>query len=300
MLNCIRDIKFLAADPDLSSGRHESIDEHLSRFTYSFPYFDQVMLVDTQGVIVASSYRPSVGESLFTHFDNTRDEFERALHSPSGSVFISDLSDVSEPIRQAAGEGRLSNRLLNIQMLSPVQDSSGRCVGVLVANVVTRHLLDLLQDLKQRAPGDEFPCLLNTAGRVLMSTDPRAHLLSTHADVTSGALRILLNSRSHGYLVYKDSHGHKLMAGYTALWTYGANKAGDWRLITPASYDSIMKPATETFNRMLGVLFATLAGAAGLGLWLARRLAKPVLTLTESAKTIAAGHFDARGGCHLP
>ncbi len=58
MLNCISDMKFLAADPDLSSGNHELIDEHLSRFTYSFPYFDQVMLVDTQGGIVASSYTP--------------------------------------------------------------------------------------------------------------------------------------------------------------------------------------------------------------------------------------------------
>jgi nitrogen fixation/metabolism regulation signal transduction histidine kinase len=55
-----------------------------------------------------------------------------------------------------------------------------------------------------------------------------------------------------------------------------------------------MKPATETFNRMLSVLFATLAGAALFGLWVARRLAKPILKLTEGAKTIAAGHFDSR------
>jgi nitrogen fixation/metabolism regulation signal transduction histidine kinase len=34
-------------------------------------------------------------------------------------------------------------------------------------------------------------------------------------------------------------------------------------------------------------------GAVGLGLWLARRLANPVLKLTESAKTIAAGRYDA-------
>ena len=84
------------------------------------------------------------------------------------------------------------------------------------------------------------------------------------------------------------------MAGYATLSTYGANKAGDWRLITLASYDAIMKPATEAFNRMLGILFATLAGAAGFGLWLARRLAKPVLKLTKGAKTIAAGHFETR------
>jgi len=294
LVNCISDTKSIAADPDLSSGDRNAIDELLSRFTHSFPDFDQVMLVDTQGGIVASSYHPSVGESLFTHFDNTRDKFARALHSSLGSVYVTDLSEVSEPVRHAAVEGRLSNRLLNIQMLAPVQDGAGRCVGVLVANVVTHQLLDLLQDLKQRAPGDEFPCLLDKEGQVLMSTDPHTRLLATHPDVTIGALRAPLNSRANGYLVYKDSRGHKLMAGYTTLRTYGANKVGDWRLITLASYDAIMKPATQTFDRMLGMLFATLVGAAAIGLVLARHLVKPVLTLTKGAKTIAAGHFDAR------
>ena len=72
MLNCIRDMKALAADSTLNAGDHRLRDEHLSQFTYSAPYFDQVMLVDTQGGVVASSYIPCVGESLFTHFDNTR------------------------------------------------------------------------------------------------------------------------------------------------------------------------------------------------------------------------------------
>jgi signal transduction histidine kinase/CheY-like chemotaxis protein/HPt (histidine-containing phosphotransfer) domain-containing protein/HAMP domain-containing protein len=103
-----------------------------------------------------------------------------------------------------------------------------------------------------------------------------------------------LSDRANGYLVFPGSHGHKVMAGFATLSTYGANKIGDWRLITLSSYQAIMKPATETFDRMLGILFATLAGAAGCGLWLARRLAKPVLTLTKGAKTIAAGHLDTR------
>ena len=293
MFNCIRDVKSLAADPALSPGDHELTAEHLSHFTYSFPYFDQVMLVDTQGGIVASSYSPSVGESLFTHFNNTRNEFELALHGPPGSVYISDLTDASEPLGQVLAKGRLSNRFLTIQMLAPLQDSAGRCVGVLVANAVPRQLLDLLLDLQQVAPGYEFPYLLNKTGRVLISTDPQAPLLSANADVTTGALRAPWNSRNHGSVVYTGSHGEKLMAGYTALRTFGANKAGDWRLITLASYDAMMMPATDAFNRMLAILFATLVGAAGFGLWLARRLAKSVLTLTEGAKTIAAGHFDA-------
>jgi signal transduction histidine kinase/DNA-binding response OmpR family regulator len=294
MVTCIRDMKSLAADPDLSAENHEFRDEHLTRFTSVFPYFDQVLLVDTQGGIIASAYRPSIGESLFTHFENTRDEFELALHSPAGSVYMTNPDHVSEPLRNAAAEGHLTNNLLNFQMLAPVQDGAGRSIGVLVANVVTRQLFDLLRDLKQRAPGDEYPCLLDNSGQVLMSTDPQARLLLTHPDVATGALLAALNSRANGYLVFEGSHGHKLMAGYSNLRTYGANKVGDWRLITLASYQEIMKPATQTFDRMLGILFATLAGAAGFGLWLARRLAKPVLSLTRGAETIAAGHFDTR------
>jgi signal transduction histidine kinase/DNA-binding response OmpR family regulator/HPt (histidine-containing phosphotransfer) domain-containing protein len=294
MVNCTRDMKSLATDPDLTAEDHQFRDEHLARFTYVFPFFDQVMLADTQGGIVASSYGPNVGESLFTHFENTREEFELALHGLPGSVYISDLDDVSEPVRHAAVEGRLTNKLLNIQMLAPVQDATGRCVGVLVANMVTRQLFDLLRDLKQRAPGDEFPCLLNKSGHLLMTTDPGANLLSTQPDVASGALLAPLKSQGDGYLVFQGSHGHKLMAGYATLATYGANKVGDWRLITLSSYEAIMKPVKETFDRMVAILFATLAGAAGFGLWLARRLARPVLTLTKGAKTIAAGHFNTR------
>jgi signal transduction histidine kinase/CheY-like chemotaxis protein/HPt (histidine-containing phosphotransfer) domain-containing protein/HAMP domain-containing protein len=293
MANCVRDMKSLATDPDLTAENHQFRDEHLARFTYVFPFFDQVMLVDTQGVVVASSYGPNVGESLFTHFENTREEFELALHGLPGSVYMSDLDDVSEPVRNAAAEGRLTNKL-NIQMLAPVQDAVGRCVGVLVANVVTRQLFDLLRDLQLRAPGDEFPCLLNKSGHILISTDPQVLPLSTQPDVASGALLAPLNDRANGYMVFKGSHGRTVMAGFATLSTYGANKIGDWRLITLSSYEAIMKPATETFDRMLGILFATLAGAAGCGLWLARRLAKPVLTLTKGAKTIAAGHLDTR------
>jgi PAS domain S-box-containing protein len=291
LLNRIRDTKSIAADPELSSREYQVINERFIRFIGSFPYFDQVMLVDTQGAIVASSNSLSVGQSLFTNFDNTREEFASALHSPLGSVYV---SDSSQPNRPGAVNDPASNRRLDIRLLAPVQDSESRCIGVLVANVETRQLLDLLQDLKRQIPGDEFPCLLNKAGQVLLSADSNAPLFTMHADVTSGALRAPLNSRIAGYLVYQGVGGRKLMAGYTTLGTYGTNKAGQWRLITLASYDAIMKPANEKFYGMLGVLFAALAGASGFGVWLAHRLAKPVLRLTEGAKSIAKGDFAAR------
>jgi hypothetical protein len=98
-----------------------------------------------------------------------------------------------------------------------------------------------------------------------------------------------LGSVSSGHLVYTDFLGHKLMAGYAGLATYGDNKAAGWRLISPVSYKTIMRPADESFNRMIGILLATLLAVSVLGVLVARRQVKPLLKLTAGAKTIAAG-----------
>jgi PAS domain S-box-containing protein len=295
MFNSIHHVQAMAADPELGSGDLNVANRDLARLADAFSYFDQVMLVNPQGVIIAASDSSSyLGESLFTHFSNTRDKFQLALRSRPGSVYISDLGEGLKSVSQMAPGDRPSNRFLEIQILVSVQDSEGRPVGVIVANVLTRQLLGLLQDLKRQAPGDEFPCLLDKAGLVLMSADPRARLLSVHVDATSGALRAALGSVNNGHLVYTDSRGHKLMAGYTRLATYGDNSAGDWRLISVASYQTIMKPADESFNRMMGLLLATLLVAGVLGVLVSRRQVKPLLKLTEGAKTIAAGKYDAR------
>jgi hypothetical protein len=114
MLNCLSNLSTLAGNHDLGLGDHKLIGEDLSRFAFSVPYFDQLLFVDTQGGIVASSHTlsPSVGTTVFTQYDSIRDEFELALHGPYGSVYISDLSDVSSSQAAAAAEDHLSNRPL--------------------------------------------------------------------------------------------------------------------------------------------------------------------------------------------
>src|ERR1700674_2684688 len=49
MFSCIRGMKDLAKDPELTSGDPDATHKHLSRYIHSFPYFGDVMLVDTLG-----------------------------------------------------------------------------------------------------------------------------------------------------------------------------------------------------------------------------------------------------------
>ena len=286
-------LKSLVTDPDLSSGDHELISKQLSSFIYSFPAFNEVVLADAHGMIIASSYRPSVGKSLFALFENTQGEFGVALRGSAGSVYFSPMANVPERIREAAAQGRLNDLALDMHMLTPVKDSAGGLVGMLVGNMMTGQLRVLLQGLKQNGPTESAPFLIDRDGRVLMTMDSSVSLLSFHPDLMSGPLRTALKNDNRGYVVYEGTRG-QVMAGYTSLWNYSANDAGDWRLISLASYDAIMKPANEIFNRPLSLLLATLTGATLFGLWMARRLAKPILKLTEGARTIAAGHFEAR------
>src|ERR1700732_2381628 len=198
MFNSARNMQTVAADPDISSGSLEVTNHHLARLAYSFSLFDQVMLVNPQGVIIASSDESSIGESLFTQFAHSRNEFDLALRSRPGSVYISYLADDPKTQGQAPTDEHPKNRLLDIQILVSVQDSEGHTVDVVVGNVLTRQLLGLLQDLKQQAPGDEFPCLVDKSGLVLMSADPRARLISAPGEVTGGALRAAMGAANNG------------------------------------------------------------------------------------------------------
>jgi hypothetical protein len=174
MLTRTSALKSLVIDPDLSSGNPELIDKQLSSFVYSFPDFNEVLLADPYGRVIASSYKPNVGKLLFALFENTQDQFELACQGSPGSVYFSGVTNVSERLREAAAQGRLDNVAMDIHMFTVIKDGAGNLVGVLVGNLMTGQLRALLQGLKQSTPGDNSPFLLDRDGRVLMTMDSSA------------------------------------------------------------------------------------------------------------------------------
>src|ERR1700720_2084406 len=108
MFSCIRGMRDLAEDPEVSSGDRDVTQKQLSRYMHSFPYYREIMLVDAHGSVIASSSPLEEGASLFTRFDDTRAEFEEALHRSPGVVYISDLSEIPESLRRVTALGQLS------------------------------------------------------------------------------------------------------------------------------------------------------------------------------------------------
>ena len=64
MFNSLHNVQTMATNPDLSLKDLNLANRDLARLTYSFSFFDQVMLVNPQGLIIASSDSASVGRSL--------------------------------------------------------------------------------------------------------------------------------------------------------------------------------------------------------------------------------------------
>ena len=115
--------------------------------------WDSGEFVDAHGMVIASSSQSEVSTSLFARFDDTRDEYEQALHRAPGYVYISDLNEIPETLRRVVAAGKLRDVDLGIQLLTAVQDVAGHTVGVLVSDVVTDPLRDSLEDLKRYARG---------------------------------------------------------------------------------------------------------------------------------------------------
>ena len=293
MVSCVRDMKSFASNTSYLNEDTTENNRQLAKLTHYYPYFSEMSFIDPAGKIAASSYSPFVGKALADMFDKRPDKFQQATHGAPGSVFISDLSDVSERVHALAASGEVTQAHLKLQLLAPVHDNSGRYLGTLIADLATNQLEDLLQDVRHRMPGDDHVYLLDNAGRVLISTDPDAKLLLAHPDAQS-IFAPEVAAGSKGYLTYTDAQGHKSMTGYASLWTHGVDQSDRWQLVASAPYAVIMQPVVVAYQRAGAILLTALMIAVLVGAFLARVLARPILSLTKTAQDIAGCHFDAR------
>jgi PAS domain S-box-containing protein len=293
MVTCVRDMRDFVSSTDYLSPNTRENNQQLKKLTYHHPYFSEISFVDDSGTIVASSYPPFVGRLLFDTVDKRSDQFPQAVRGAAGSVFVSDLSDVSDRVSALAERGRLTGADLKLELLAPVHDSGGRYVGLLVADLATNSLMDLLKDIRHRLPGDEHVDLLDSTGRVLISTDPDAKVLQPHRDAKA-IFAPRVDAEDKSYLVHTDYHGHQVMTAFASLWNHGVDKADRWRLVASAQYAVIMAPVVVAYQRASVILLGGLLIAVLVGAFLARVLARPLLNLTKTAQQIAAGNFDAR------
>jgi signal transduction histidine kinase len=281
MINCIRDMRAFSADASAYTGQRDP-SKFLDRLTYFYPYFREFSFADPRGQVLGSSDPTMLEKSLFELYPPVQADFQSAVSGPQGAVLVTPL------LHQGPEENEF-----RLQLLAPVHDDSGACIGVLSGYLVMEHLMDLLADMDERLPGDRASALLDSHGHIMMSNEPAARWPHTEGD-----LRQLNDEIGHpkkgGYSTYAETDGHRVMSGYAHLWTYGSNRVGDWRLVATAPYEVIMSPVQVAMMKGSSILLGAIAAAFIIAYWLARTLAKPIWLLTEGARKIAGGDFATR------
>ncbi len=220
---------------------------------------DSLLVLDSQGTIVAGTNKKSLGQSRAD-----REYFTEAF---KGKSFISDAI-VSK-----------SNNKLLLVFSQPVKSAGGKVLGVLAMTVASDFFLDKLGNIQINGKGTIE--VLSRGGIVLYnSSDPTRIGLDIGEEP---GIKSLLATRATDEL---DIQTTERATEYLRI-----NKIpkADLTISVIDSYDDIKRPIQDMLMKILIVTVIALLVAIGFGLLLSRSITKPVVTLTSRFKTLATG-----------
>ncbi|KWX73394.1 chemotaxis protein [Paenibacillus riograndensis] len=220
---------------------------------------DSLLVLDSQGTIVAGTNKESLGQSRVD-----REYFTEAF---KGKPFISDAI-VSK-----------SNNKLLLVFSQPVKSADGKVLGVLAMTVASDFFLDKLGNININAKGKIE--VLSRGGIVLYNSSDPARIGQDVGD--EPGIKSLLETRATDELEIQTTE-----LGTEYLRINKIPKA-DLTISVIDSYDDIERPIQDMLMKILIVTVIALLVAIGFGLLLSRSITKPVVTLTSRFKTLATG-----------
>ncbi|MCE3199185.1 methyl-accepting chemotaxis protein [Paenibacillus sonchi] len=220
---------------------------------------DSLLVLDSQGTIVAGTNKESLGQSRVD-----REYFTEAF---KGKSFISDAI-VSK-----------SNNKLLLVFSQPVKSAGGKVLGVLAMTVASDFFLDKLGNININAKGKIE--VLSRGGIVLYNSSDPARIGQDVGD--EPGIKPLLKTRATDELEIQTTE-----LGTEYLRINKIPKA-DLTISVIDSYDDIERPIQDMLMKILIVTVIALLVAIGFGLLLSRSITKPVVTLTSRFKTLAKG-----------
>jgi len=289
MTTRIQDLNSFSNSPIFELNNPIEISKHLSSIVDAYPFYDDLIFADIKGEIISSSKRGKIGKNLFVLEKDLKDEFIKTVDGGSNDVFVSDLSDTNE-------NTNTNENTLDLEILSDIRNSSGKTIGVLIGIVNIELIKELVHDIDDRTIGTEYAYLVDDPGNILFTADPKATILAPHPDLNIKNLKSKLEGDENGFLIYVNSKGRKVISGYADLKEYGAEKVGDWSLLSTAPYNDIMAPLYNLFFNISMFLLLTMAATLFIGFFIARTISLPIVKLKNAAIRIGKGEFVTKIG----
>jgi len=281
LLDALRGMYLHSSSGTIRNAPPVEVQERLRNITYVYPYLRRIYLANPAGVVLASSEPEDVGRLVSDIAPHMRSDFNAAMSRPAGSV-------------QVAGyDNGIDGHDCTIRLLAPVVGARGEKRGILIAELLNAPLQESLRDASRRPFGEDQSYLLDVQGRVLLSGRATGREVFRQTLAANPELTTKLTERETGWISFHRGEA-PVVAAYTTLPTYGANRAGGWRVATIAPYADVVAPVRRMFIQAALIIALALGVAATAATILARRTARPLVQLTDIVRRIAGGDAAAR------
>ncbi len=232
----------------------------------------QVALLDTHNQVIAQSSRLSMEASsrLMEQVKNVALGQEPQKKRAIGPVYIDPVT--GEPI---------------VSIAVQVTDVFGDSRGTLIAELNLKSMWDVVDHLKAGETGYVYVC--DREGNLLACHDTARVLRGENVSNLKAVAEFIQNQASlqHGTAV-----SYKGLMGSTVVGTYAPLKSPDWAVISELPWKEAYRDIVLNVATAIGITLVMACFAGIFGTFLARRLAVPVIKLTETASRIAAGERD--------
>jgi methyl-accepting chemotaxis protein len=217
---------------------------------------DSFLLIDSKGLIVASSKGDTIGELRLD-----REYFTEAM---KGKSFISD-----------AIVSKSSGKLL-VVFSHPMKDENGNVIGVFASTVDSKFFTEKLGNIKINAEGKIE--ILSRGGTILYNSmdDSRIGQKLEGADE-------FINQRADDKIIQAE-----VDLG-TEFLRYNKIPDADWTVSVIDSYADINRPIESMLSQMMIITILAIAVAIASGFILSRYITNPIIKLTKLFKLLASG-----------
>jgi two-component system sensor histidine kinase/response regulator len=238
------------------------------------PAFRQLILLNTQQQEIQR-----VGRLSKMALDQSIGQFESELFSKAseGEIYISPVyidKITSEPL---------------LIMAVPITDVLGYYQGILAAEVNLKFMWDLVGSIKVGKMGVAY--VVDKYGNLIAFSDIsrvlRGEKLTYLAEVDEYVKGTELNHKSHSN-ISKGIRGNRVLTNHVPLGS------PDWAVVVELPVLEAYQPVIKALTRSISFMLICFVLATTLGIYLSKRITKPVIDLRNATKKISKGDLDTQ------
>lgn len=276
-----REVRVITQSPVLQTLDSDKINKYLITLRESTLDFRDLLFVNMEGVIVASSSPALIEKELSTAAPQLVDYFVKASHIKTDEVVFQ------------GGFFNEQTKQIELHFLKPVMDNQNNAIGVLVLALNIDKIKQLVVSLEEKTPGNKPAFLVNEDGRLLFSGDNSMAVWDMlPGTLENPLLKKILQSDEDGFLIYTDDSGVEVLAGYADLKEHGINQEGDWQVFSVAPVKTILEPMYNLRDSLIITSIITLLMVLLVAFFIAKFITQPLKLVSTRINEIANSKGD--------